>query len=212
MSPTVLAATAVGITAAGAGAQYIGGRQSAKAQAKHNEQLVAERDKQISENYRNAIASYRLESQGALNRLAEVQQINREKAFGVRVAAARAGATATAQAAGRGSAGGSIMSAIMGIMGAAGMDISGLMLQDRFAESQTELNLRGIHEQAKQRASSLKPYLAPPTMMPGLLIPVSQVAGSGLDAYASFIRPTQQAQGATTLGTSGVPSPGLGTG
>jgi hypothetical protein len=192
--PAAIPVATLAITAVAAGAQYMGQRQAAQDQADYQAQQVKERDRQIAENYKRAMAAYNLQNVAEGARMEEVRAAASQQAFEVAKASAQAKARVISNAAQTGAGGNSLLSVIQDIMRQAGFETNTILGNLKSEEGQSRRNLDAFHEELKNRVSSVQPYTPSVVRGPSLLGPALTIGGAALGSYSDYRRDQQIAK------------------
>jgi hypothetical protein len=189
--PAAIPLATLAITAVATGAQFMGQRQAAQDQADYQSQQVKERDRQIQENYKRAMAAYNLQNVAEGARMEEVRAAASQQAFNVAKQAAQAKATVVTRAAHNGAGGNSLLQVLADIMGQAGIETNTILGNLKSEEGQSRRNLGAFHEELKNRVSSVQPYTASVVRGPSAFGPALTIGGAGLGAYSDYRRDQQ---------------------
>jgi hypothetical protein len=204
-----LAAT-LGLGIAQSVSQYQGLKQSAKAQDRYQNTVKDQREKQIQENYDRVMESYRFKLMSEQVRLNEIRKSATQQAFNVQQAGLRARSTAAAQAASRGSAGQSTYLNLMDYLTQTGFAIAGINDQFGAEQRQSERNKQAFYLEAKNRASSIQPYVPGPVTYPspvGMALQIGSSAASSFNAFgAPLVGAYNRAPALTGSNTSTAPA------
>jgi hypothetical protein len=166
----------------------MGQRQAAQDQADYQADLVKERDRQIQENYKRAMASYNLQNVAEGARMEEVRAAASQQAFEIAKQSAQLKARVISNAAQTGAGGNSLLSVLQDIMGQAGFETNTILTNLQSEEGQSRRNLAAFREEAANRISSIQPYTASVVRGPSLAGPALTIGGAALGSYSDYQR------------------------
>jgi hypothetical protein len=194
--------TSLAISAAGAGAQYIGQSQAASASKDYQKAQIRQREALMQENYNRAIEAYRLNLVAEQARMDEVRKAATVQKFNINQRGLEARSSAAAEAASRGSAGQSQFINLLSYLTRAGQGNTAITRQFRAEVDQSNRNREAYRIQARDRITSIQPFIPSPISRPSPVAAFLQIGEGAISAYNTFKAPYDQAE-RLTAGSSG---------
>jgi len=181
-----LFAIGAALTVASTAATAYGQHQQAEATEQYQAAVMADRNRQIEENYKLAKTSYIEQSKQLQNRLQQEGERVSAEQMASQKEAAQARATARVAAGEGGVAGLSVDTLLRDFFRQEAMfrDSTNRQLSDITA--QTEQEIKGLKAQAEGRVQSIRPYIPEPIERPNYLGAALRIGGSVASQYGTY--------------------------